>query len=87
MLELWRIQAKARLTKEKTVILVTRFNGSQFYINAELIQAVEATPDTIISMVNNSKILVKEPPQVIVERVIEYRQKVSGSFLKQTTGE
>ena len=73
--------------KGNNLILVTRFNGSQFYINAELIQTIEATPDTVISMVNNSKIVVKETPQVLIERIIEYRQKTLGAISKLTSGE
>jgi len=69
------------------LILVTRFNGSQFYINAELIQTIEATPDTVISLVNNSKILVKESPQVLIDRIIEYRRKTLSGISKLITGE
>jgi flagellar protein FlbD len=58
------------------VILVTRLNGSQFYINAELIEVVESTPDTVISLVNGVKMIVHEPADVIVERVIRYRQQI-----------
>jgi flagellar protein FlbD len=58
------------------VILVTRLNGTQYYVNAELIQTVEATPDTIISLTNNAKLVVKEKPEIIIERVIEYQNRV-----------
>ncbi|MEA4906630.1 MAG: flagellar FlbD family protein [Chloroflexi bacterium] len=58
------------------MILVTRLNGTQYYVNAELIQTVEATPDTIISLTNNAKLVVKEKPEIIIERVIEYQNRV-----------
>ena len=45
------------------------------YINAELIQTVEATPDTIITLAGNKKLVVKDTPQEIAERFIEYRRK------------
>ena len=56
------------------MILVTRLNGSQFYINAELIQTVESTPDTVISLTTNLKVVVKEEAQEVIRRIIEYKQ-------------
>jgi len=51
---------------------VTRLNGKEFVVNAELIQYVEATPDTVITLVNHEKLVVKEPIDEIVKRVVEY---------------
>jgi flagellar protein FlbD len=62
------------------VIYVTRRNGSKYYINPELIQTVEATPDTIITLVSNEKLIVKETPQEIADRFIEYRRKTLAPF-------
>lgn len=58
------------------MILVTRLNGTQFYVNAELIQYVEPTPDTVITLTNNNKIIVKDSAQSVVEKIIEYQQKI-----------
>lgn len=58
------------------MICVTRFNGSKIYINADLIQTIEVTPDAVITLTNNVKIIVKEPPDIIVEQVIRYHQEV-----------
>jgi flagellar protein FlbD len=65
----------ARPQRKTTVIFITQMNGSKIYINPELIQSVEATPDTIITLVSNKKLIAKEPPQEIAERFIEYRRK------------
>jgi flagellar protein FlbD len=65
------------------VICLTRTNGSQFYINPELIQIVEATPDTIITLISNKKIIVKDKPQEIAERFIEYRRKTLAPFISK----
>jgi flagellar protein FlbD len=54
------------------MIKVTRLNGKEFVVNAELIQYVEATPDTIITLVNHEKLVVKEPVDEVVRRTIEY---------------
>jgi flagellar protein FlbD len=42
-------------------------------VNAELIEFVEATPDTIVSMVSGKKVMVTESVDQVIERVIEYR--------------
>ncbi len=39
------------------MIRVTRFNGTKIYLNAELIQSVEGTPDTVITLTNNKRSL------------------------------
>ncbi|MCE1254704.1 MAG: flagellar FlbD family protein [Anaerolineae bacterium] len=58
------------------MILLTHFNGSQFYLNADIIQTVEATPDTVITLINNQKILVKEKSEKVVEKIITYQRMV-----------
>jgi flagellar protein FlbD len=59
------------------MILLTRLNGSKFYINADLIQLVDITPDTVITLVDKNKFVVQEPAEIVVQRFIEYRQKTS----------
>lgn len=69
------------------MIFLTRTNGVKFYINPELIQIVEATPDTVVTLVSGRKLLVKDSPQEIAERFIEYRRKTLAPFIEQKTGE
>jgi flagellar protein FlbD len=59
------------------MIALTRFNHTLFYLNAELIRSVEATPDTMITLLNESKFVVCESVDEVVERVIEYRRRVN----------
>ena len=65
------------------MIFLTRTNGTVFYVNAELIQTVEATPDTVVTLVNNKKYIVKDKPEEIAERFIEYRRKTHLPFTSQ----
>ena len=60
----------------KTVIALTRLNGREFILNADLIQYVEKTPDTIITLLNQEKVLVREPVDEVVRRVIAYARSV-----------
>jgi len=62
------------------VIFITRPNGSKLYLNPELIQSVEATPDTVITLVSNKKLIVKDTPEEIAGRFIEYRRKTLAPF-------
>lgn len=60
------------------MIKVTKLNGREFFLNAEHIQFVEETPDTVITLVNNERITVKEPSQEVVRKVIEYMRTIRG---------
>ncbi|HXG59739.1 MAG TPA: flagellar FlbD family protein [Planctomycetota bacterium] len=60
------------------MIRVTRLNGKEFVVNADLIQYVEETPDTVITLVNHEKLVVKEPVNEVIRRVVEYRRSISG---------
>ena len=62
------------------MIFLTHANGAKFYLNPELIQSVEATPDTVITLVSNKKLIVKDKPEEIAERFIEYRRKTLAAF-------
>lgn len=58
------------------MILLTRFNGMQFYVNITHIETVEATPDTIITLTNGKKFLVKEDAQEVATRINAFYQTV-----------
>lgn len=57
------------------MITVTRFDQSEFILNADLIEFVEAKPDTHITLVTGKKLLVRETSQQVVARVIEFRRQ------------
>ena len=54
------------------MICLTRFNGSRFVLNSELIKYIEETPDTIVTLRDGEKIIVKEKADEIVADVVEY---------------
>lgn len=61
------------------MITVTRFDQSEVVLNADLIEFVEAKPDTYITLVTGKKILVRETCSQVVARVIEFR-RLAGIF-------
>jgi flagellar protein FlbD len=58
------------------MINLTRLNKSKFVLNCEIIETIEATPDTVITTLNGKKIVVKETVEKIVEEVLEYRKRI-----------
>ncbi|WP_372494105.1 flagellar FlbD family protein [Fuchsiella alkaliacetigena] len=59
------------------MIEVTKLNGTPLVINAELIELVETTPDTVVSLTSGRKIVVQEDAASIVERVVDYKQEIN----------
>ncbi len=58
------------------MINVTLINDTEIYINAELIELIERTPDTILTLTSEKKIIVRESLEEIVTRIIEYRRRI-----------
>jgi len=57
------------------MITVTRFDHSDFILNADLIEFIEARPDTHITLVTGKKLLVTQTPQEVVDRVVAFRRQ------------
>jgi len=58
------------------MITVTRRNGTSFALNPDLIERVEATPDTVITLVSGTKYVVAESVAQIVDEVCNFRAAV-----------
>jgi flagellar protein FlbD len=63
------------------LILLTQLNGDKVYVNANLIETVEGKPDTVISLTNGKKLMVRESPDDVVKRCTDFARTVSGSLL------
>lgn len=59
------------------MVRLSRFDNSEFYVNADLIETVETTPDTVISLTNGKKLVVREPAEEVVSRVVEFRRRIA----------
>lgn len=59
------------------MIKLTRLNGSELWVNADLIEFLEATPDTVISLVDGKKIVVADPPERVVAAIIAYWRQIN----------
>jgi flagellar protein FlbD len=58
------------------VIQLTRLNGPGFALNPDLIQRAEATPDTVVTLVDGTKYVVAESVEQLMERVLTHRASV-----------
>ena len=58
------------------MIHLTRLNKVPLVVNCELIKFVEETPDTVITLINNEKIVVSESMGQVVDRAIEFGRRV-----------
>ncbi|UCF95355.1 MAG: flagellar FlbD family protein [Desulfobacterales bacterium] len=63
------------------MIKLTRLNDSVLVINVEKIQFLQATPDTVITLTNQDKILVKEPVEEVSQKILEYQRAVYAGHL------
>lgn len=57
------------------MIRVTRLNGMELVVNLDFVKSIEATPDTLITLITNERLLVMESVDEVVERAIEYRRR------------
>jgi flagellar protein FlbD len=57
------------------MIELTRLNNEKVVVNADLIEFVETTPDTIISTTSGKKVMVRESVGEVIRRVIAYRRR------------
>lgn len=63
------------------MIRVTRMNGVEFVVNAELIEFIDSTPDTIITLTNGRKFVLKDLPDEVVDKVIAYRRAIGTKII------
>jgi flagellar protein FlbD len=58
------------------MIIVSRLNGESLGVNADLIERIEAMPDTVVTLVDGKKILVRETVDELIAKVLEYRASI-----------
>jgi flagellar protein FlbD len=58
------------------MIYVTRLNRTSVVLNCDLIEHVETTPDTVVSLTTGQKIMVLESPEEIINRIVTFRRRL-----------
>lgn len=59
------------------MIRLTRINRVPLVLNSDLIEHVEATPDTVITLTSGPKLVVLESAEEVIEKVIEFRRAIA----------
>ena len=59
------------------MIKVTRLNGKSYNINALYIESVESNPDTIITLTNGKKFIVRESEQAVLQSIHTYYRSIA----------
>ncbi len=62
------------------MISITKLNNKEIFINCELIEYMESTPDTTITMTTGRKIIAKESIDDVIDKVVEYKRKLYGNL-------
>lgn len=58
------------------MIKLTKLNDDKIYVNDILIEFIEETPDTVITLTTGKKIIVKEPVEMVINKIIEYQKLI-----------
>lgn len=68
------------------MIELTKLNKKKFLLNCDLIETVESTPDTVITLRNGKLCIVEESPDIIAQLVLEYRRSQFSELLAGVFG-
>ncbi|HHY37410.1 MAG TPA: flagellar FlbD family protein [Clostridia bacterium] len=58
------------------MIYVTRLGGEPLVVNADLLETVEETPDTVLTLSSGRRIIVQETAVEVINRVVEFKARV-----------
>ena len=58
------------------MIKLEKLNGAVVVVNAELIESVEAAPDTVLNLATGNRFIVKNSVEEVISLVVEYKKLV-----------
>jgi flagellar protein FlbD len=56
------------------MIYLSRLNGVRVHVNPDLIRTIESAPDTVLTFTDGEKVMVKDRPDEIVEKIVRFRR-------------
>jgi flagellar protein FlbD len=60
------------------MIALTRLNGHPIMLNCDLIEALEETPDTVVTLVSGNKLVIRDRMHDVQQKIIEFKRKIYG---------
>jgi flagellar protein FlbD len=61
------------------MVRLTRLNHAPMVLNSDLIERIDITPDTVITLTNGEILRVRESAEEVVRRIMEYRRNIYGA--------
>jgi len=58
------------------MIALRRLNGQPLMVNADLIESLESTPDTVVTLISGNKLIVRDRPDEIAQKIVDYKRKI-----------
>lgn len=62
------------------MIRLTRLNGAPLYLNSDLIEHIDSTPDTVVTLTSGAKFLVMEGPDEVCEKMVAFRKSCAPAY-------
>ena len=59
------------------MIAITKLNEQEMIINCDLIELIESTPDTTLTMTTGRKVIVKESVDKVLEMIVTYKKRLN----------
>lgn len=60
------------------MIALTRLNGHPVMLNCDLIESLEATPDTVVTLTSGNKLIVRDSMHEVQQKIIDFKRKIYG---------
>lgn len=58
------------------MVEVTRLDGKKYWLNPHQIEYMEQTPDLTLTMLSGKKVVVRESPEEVIDRIVAYRRRI-----------
>jgi flagellar protein FlbD len=58
------------------MIRLTRLNRESFYLNPDLIQEMETTPDTVLTLSSGVRVVVQDAPERVIEEIVQFKRRI-----------
>ncbi len=77
------IDLKSNRGENEKMIPVTKLDGSTYWINPHMIESMEQNPDLTIAFLSGKKVVVKDAPMEVIDRIVAYRKRVGINALER----
>jgi len=74
----WLRAAREQRLWEVGLISLRRLNNQPIMVNADLIESLEETPDTVVTLTSGNKLLVRDSMEEIQSKIVDYKRRIYG---------